>query len=142
MKGFKVNSSKSFSKEKNKFVHPKIENFAHLVFIEGYSFLIIVSIGKDTIITIESKQPDGSAFQRSPDTLGATGTPALQNVEIGSQVVGQPATTTETSGRSVDIVKSIVYGGLMESITSLSVVSSAAGADAAICKHYIPSFCS
>lgn len=34
------------------------------------------------------------------------------------------------SSRSLEIVKSIVYGGLMESITSVSVVSSAAASDA------------
>lgn len=34
-----------------------------------------------------------------------------------------------------EILKSIVYGGLLESITSLGVVSSAAGAGAATCKQ-------
>jgi len=34
-----------------------------------------------------------------------------------------------------DILKSIVYGGLIESITSLAVVSSAAGAGAATCMY-------
>ena len=33
-----------------------------------------------------------------------------------------------------DILKSIVYGGLLESIASLTVVTSAAGADATACK--------
>lgn len=42
-----------------------------------------------------------------------------------------PAMTTESQGsRSLEIVKSILYGGLMESITSLSVVSSAAASEA------------
>lgn len=36
-----------------------------------------------------------------------------------------------------DILKSIVYGGLIESITSLGVVSSAAGAETATGKVYI-----
>lgn len=35
-----------------------------------------------------------------------------------------------------EIIKSIVYGGLIESITSLSVVSSAAGAGASNCKYH------
>lgn len=39
---------------------------------------------------------------------------------------------------TVDILKSIVYGGLIESITSLGVVSSAAGAGSATCKHSFP----
>ncbi|MFS7938253.1 putative Ccc1 family protein [Helianthus anomalus] len=83
--------------------------------------------GEDTIITIESKQLDASAFQRPPDALGETSTPAPQQaVERGG------VTTATRGGRSVDMVKSIVYGGLMELIASLSVVASAAGAGAAI----------
>ncbi|KAJ0570495.1 putative Ccc1 family protein [Helianthus annuus] len=82
--------------------------------------------GEDTIITIESKQLDASAFQRPPDELGETSTPAPQ------QAVERGGVTTATRGsRSVDMVKSIVYGGLIELIASLSVVASAAGADAA-----------
>ncbi|KAK9074147.1 hypothetical protein SSX86_006744 [Deinandra increscens subsp. villosa] len=82
--------------------------------------------GNETIITIESKQVDASAFQTPPESLGATGTPALQ------QAAEQGGVSMATgSGRSLDIIKSIVYGGLIELITSLSVVSSAAGADAA-----------
>lgn len=38
------------------------------------------------------------------------------------------------SAIKLEILKSIVYGGLIESITSLSVVSSAASAAAATCK--------
>ncbi|XP_076920205.1 membrane protein of ER body-like protein isoform X1 [Bidens hawaiensis] len=86
----------------------------------------IERIKDDTIITIESKQRDASTFQTPPDTLGVTGTPAVQQaVECGSTA------TVTGGGRSVDIIKSIVYGGLIELITSLSVVSSAAGGDAA-----------
>ena len=39
--------------------------------------------------------------------------------------------------RQLEILKSIVYGGLIESITSLGVVSSAAGAGAGTCKYQI-----
>ncbi|XP_059663677.1 membrane protein of ER body-like protein [Cornus florida] len=43
----------------------------------------------------------------------------------------EPITGSETKGsKTLDILKSIVYGGLVESIASLSVVSSAAAADA------------
>lgn len=41
-----------------------------------------------------------------------------------------------------EILKSIVYGGLTEAITSLSVVTSAASADAATCKSSDFLFCS
>jgi hypothetical protein len=57
--------------------------------------------------------------------------------------------TSERKGAGVgeswqwEILKSIVYGGLIESITSLGVVSSAAGAGAGTCKYqffFIPKF--
>ncbi|KAL8244463.1 hypothetical protein R6Q59_010721 [Mikania micrantha] len=81
--------------------------------------------GKDAIITIESKQLDATILQRATGALGAMGTPALQ------QAVEQGGTIPTGGGRSLDIIKSIVYGGLIELIASLSVVSSAAGGDAA-----------
>lgn len=47
----------------------------------------------------------------------------------------RPVITTESqSSRSVEILKSIVYGGLMESLASLSVVSSAAASEATTCE--------
>ena len=36
----------------------------------------------------------------------------------------------------MEIIKSMVYGGLIEAIASLGIVSSAAGADAATCKCF------
>ncbi|XP_059660145.1 membrane protein of ER body 1-like isoform X2 [Cornus florida] len=43
----------------------------------------------------------------------------------------KPIAVSERKGsKTLDILKSIVYGGLVESIASLSVVSSAAAADA------------
>ncbi|KAI7993377.1 Membrane protein of ER body 1 [Camellia lanceoleosa] len=43
----------------------------------------------------------------------------------------QPVITLDEEGsKTLEILKSVVYGGLMESMTSLSVVSSAAAADA------------
>lgn len=39
-------------------------------------------------------------------------------------------------GLLVEILKSIVYGGLMEVIASLSVVASASASDAATCKFF------
>jgi hypothetical protein len=40
----------------------------------------------------------------------------------------------QTSNKALEILKSIVYGGLTESLASLSVVTSAASADAATCR--------
>ncbi|KAI5422929.1 hypothetical protein KIW84_046083 [Lathyrus oleraceus] len=48
-----------------------------------------------------------------------------------SQVVTKKKQFWKTSSKKLEIVKSIVYGGLTESLASLSVVTSAASADAA-----------
>lgn len=37
----------------------------------------------------------------------------------------------------IEVVKSIVYGGLAECITSLSIISSASGGGAATCKYSV-----
>ncbi|XP_020224195.1 neurofilament heavy polypeptide-like [Cajanus cajan] len=52
------------------------------------------------------------------------------------------STTVASSNKTLEILKSIVYGGLLESLASLSVVTSAASADATTCMfhilHFIP----
>ena len=45
-----------------------------------------------------------------------------------------PTISGPENSKKWEILKSIVYGGLIESITSLSIVTSAAGADATTCK--------
>ncbi|XP_028062264.1 membrane protein of ER body-like protein [Camellia sinensis] len=47
-------------------------------------------------------------------------------IERGASII----TLDEEGSKTLEILKSVVYGGLMESMTSLSVVSSAAAADA------------
>lgn len=71
---------------------------------------------------------DNSNMNQLLDVTIQTNTPDL---EIGSRAVEQGGGTLAAGGRSLDIVKSIVYGGLLEIIASLSVVASAVGADAA-----------
>ncbi|RVW21437.1 hypothetical protein CK203_108828 [Vitis vinifera] len=46
----------------------------------------------------------------------------------------QPEPEPGVPAKKWDILKSIVYGGLLESIASLTIVTSAAGADATACK--------
>lgn len=81
--------------------------------------------GPDTIITIEGPvEPTGS--QEAQDIITSPETVPLirpQSAEAGGS-------------RGVEIIKSIVYGGLLESITSLGIVSSAAGGDASTCKSF------
>lgn len=52
-----------------------------------------------------------------------------------SQSETQVSTADRGGERKIEVIKSLVYGGLAESITSLSVVSSAAGSGATTCKH-------
>lgn len=57
-------------------------------------------------------------------------------LQSGDQAcIGEQRAAGVNDAREWDILKSIVYGGLMESITSLGVVSSAAGGGATTCKH-------
>ncbi|KAL3615957.1 hypothetical protein CASFOL_040251 [Castilleja foliolosa] len=62
---------------------------------------------------------------------GASGELAIDiSAEIGTGVTDERANTNNGSNKSLEILKCIVYGGLMETIASLSVVSSAAASDA------------
>ena len=49
--------------------------------------------------------------------------------------VGEPGIEQSRRDNDWDVLKSIVYGGLIESITSLGVVSSAAGAGSSTCEY-------
>ncbi|KAJ0035757.1 hypothetical protein Pint_26479 [Pistacia integerrima] len=78
------------------------------------------STPKNTVIPSKQKQDDAMVGN-------------ITGGDVILQVAPEPGSTTgvETrEGQGWDIIKSIVYGGLMESITSLGVVSSAAGAGA------------
>jgi len=44
--------------------------------------------------------------------------------------------SVSASSKTLEILKSVVYGGLIESLTSLSVVTSAASADATTCRAF------
>ncbi|KAL3610132.1 hypothetical protein D5086_001152 [Populus alba] len=66
---------------------------------------------------------------RKVDDAGPEAEPPLSRSVIADSTEG--TTDSELRGaKKLEIVKSIVYGGLIESITSLSVVTSAAGAEA------------
>lgn len=68
-----------------------------------------------------AKMPEGNSSTSAGSSYGTDNVAGVES----------PRDIKETQGsKSVEILKSIVYGGLMESITSLSVVSSAAASDA------------
>ncbi|KAI7982394.1 Membrane protein of ER body 1 [Camellia lanceoleosa] len=84
----------------------------------------------------ESVSPGKAVCETAPSTNrvvppGGLGDLAI-NIEEGSgSREQQPVITLDEEGsKTLEILKSVVYGGLMESMTSLSVVSSAAAADA------------
>lgn len=62
------------------------------------------------------------------------------SAEPAAEVVPAETTSSESSvaasTKTLEILKSVVYGGLIESLTSLSVVTSAASADATTCRIF------
>ncbi|XP_028117185.1 membrane protein of ER body-like protein isoform X4 [Camellia sinensis] len=79
------------------------------------------SAGSDTIIIIKEGPVEPAEPHEARDIVASAAIGPSPHTEI-----------TEARGfQGLDVIKSIVYGGLIESITSLGIVSSAAGADAA-----------
>lgn len=81
------------------------------------------------IDTVQTQDPEEPPLDTQPTEMPETDPLPAQEVR---PLLPQTAVPTET--RDWDILKSIVYGGLVESITSLGVVSSAAGAGTKTCK--------
>ncbi|KAG9155767.1 hypothetical protein Leryth_004021 [Lithospermum erythrorhizon] len=93
-----------------------------------YLFLIITN--KETIVTVGAG---------TTTTSQITEESSVSTQQVASQTSGQVSIVERRGSEGgesygIEIIKSIVYGGLVESITSLSVVSSAAGGGAATCK--------
>ncbi|XP_075494780.1 membrane protein of ER body-like protein [Primulina tabacum] len=80
--------------------------------------------GKDTVISIGT--PSASEIEQGITVSEETVVERLPPAQIGVTVSER---TEVNNDFAIEVVKSIVYGGLAESITSLSVLSSAAGAD-------------
>ncbi|GAA0147846.1 transporter [Lithospermum erythrorhizon] len=90
-----------------------------------YLFLIITN--KETIVTVGAG---------TTTTSQITEESSVSTQQVASQTSGQVRVVERRGSEGgesygIEIIKSIVYGGLVESITSLSVVSSAAGGGAA-----------
>ncbi|KAJ6376260.1 hypothetical protein OIU77_001092 [Salix suchowensis] len=85
------------------------------------------NIGNNVIVTIEKESPKrGDSEIVCIDSVEPT---SLLNSSNQTNV-GERKGAEVGESRKLEILKSIVYGGLIESITSLGVVSSAAGAGA------------
>lgn len=90
--------------------------------------------GKDTIITINAHPAESSQTQQGINTATE---PERALLSAGTPIVISGDDRTERKEFQIEVIKSVVYGGLGESIASLSIVSSAAGGDAATCKLVI-----
>ncbi|KAL8127651.1 membrane protein of ER body-like protein [Apium graveolens] len=98
------------------------------IHLAGSGELSNTSLSKDKVgdeITVETCQVEQLAAQRVQDLTEPAESGNLQNLETRIQINEQRGTSTEGI-QGVEIIKSIVYGGLVESVTSLGVVSSAA----------------
>ncbi|CAK9158278.1 unnamed protein product [Ilex paraguariensis] len=85
--------------------------------------------GKETVIIVEEGPIESTATQRAENIGNSPKTGHTPHTTTQLHVGRVSSTAREVHG--VEIIKSIVYGGLIESITSLGVVSSAAAGDAA-----------
>ncbi|GMH28174.1 hypothetical protein Nepgr_030017 [Nepenthes gracilis] len=86
--------------------------------------------GKDTVIQMPEGHIQPVISPTTPDSdVVSPGTGALQQAEMAT-LTAAPDDAEVGGVPLLDILKAIVYGGLLESITSLSVVTSAVGADA------------
>ena len=89
--------------------------------------------GENTMVIVEVEQVEPAVSKRAHNIVVPVEAEILPQsrtqIYVGEQIDAEVAEAYEW-----DILKSIVYGGLIESITSLGVVLSAAGADAASCK--------
>ncbi|KAL1822346.1 hypothetical protein ACET3Z_009124 [Daucus carota] len=112
----------------NKVLSPSSKTFTeyniHLVGSGGLSDSSTFK-GKDEI-TVETCPVEPVAAQRMQNLTDPAKSGNLQYPETRIQINEQRHTSTEGI-QVMEIIKSIIYGGLVESITSLSVVSSAAG---------------
>lgn len=80
--------------------------------------------GNDTIITVEAGHETTETASANLDT------------QIHSQIHSVEGQATDGAEvYKIEIIKSIIFGGLAESITSLSIVSSATGGDTTTCKR-------
>ncbi|KAJ8498689.1 hypothetical protein OPV22_009241 [Ensete ventricosum] len=101
----------------------------------GYKFFLFFQL-KLKLLSIYAHAGDGAAIQitrESDETIqrseATTATEVLAHSDVRIDVAVPSGGGSETSN-DWDVLKSIVYGGLAESIASLAVVSSAAAADA------------
>ncbi|GFZ02061.1 vacuolar iron transporter (VIT) family protein [Actinidia rufa] len=86
--------------------------------------------GKNTATSIDGAVPSEAVTINIEEESGPSESGTTQFTETLTDA-SKPIPLGETNGfKALEILKSIVYGGLMESITSLSVVSSAAASDA------------
>ncbi|KAI3950619.1 hypothetical protein MKW92_021121 [Papaver armeniacum] len=98
--------------------------------IGGAEHVPIKNIAGGNVILDIVDAPIGSGYSPSVQLNIVLATPLVPPARVTESLANEQGSVTATRSREWDILKSIVYGGLVEAITSLGVVSSAAGADA------------
>ncbi|CAA2965797.1 Hypothetical predicted protein [Olea europaea subsp. europaea] len=88
--------------------------------------------GLHAVLTIDAPPVEAPASQSTQDIIISAETGSA--LHSGTQIFVVDRETETRKAYTIEVIKSIVYGGLAESITSLSIVSSAAGGDTATCK--------
>lgn len=84
----------------------------------------------------ENENAGGVQYPPPPVPTGNYYTDQEKNIPEASQPL--IAKQRSQSSHSLEILKSIVYGGLMELVTSLSIVSSSAASHATTCESFFP----
>ncbi|XP_022844560.1 membrane protein of ER body 2-like isoform X2 [Olea europaea var. sylvestris] len=85
--------------------------------------------GLHAVLTIDAPPVEATASQSTQDIIISAETGSA--LHSGTQIFVVDRETETRKAYTIEVIKSIVYGGLAESITSLSIVSSAAGGDTA-----------
>ncbi|KAI3921000.1 hypothetical protein MKW92_046631 [Papaver armeniacum] len=98
--------------------------------IGGAEHVPIKNIAGGNVILDIVDAPIGSGYSPSVQLNIIPASPLVPPARVTESLANEQGSITATRSREWDILKSIVYGGLVEAITSLGVVSSAAGANA------------
>ncbi|KAI3904480.1 hypothetical protein MKW98_014660 [Papaver atlanticum] len=98
--------------------------------IGGVERVPIKNIAGGNVILDIVDAPIGSGYSPSVQLNIVPAAPLVPPARGTESLANETGIVTATRSHEWDILKSIVYGGLVETITSLGVVSSAAGADA------------
>ncbi|KDP26358.1 hypothetical protein JCGZ_17516 [Jatropha curcas] len=135
--GGQVSSTDAITNENTDSTEKEVEigeaNSTDAITDESTDDKYLENIEPDERLTIQADNKENVKTEKSDTAAIETGLPpSSSNVIVNVDEDTQTSLPSESrDDRKIEILKSIVYGGLIESITSLSVVTSAISADAA-----------